>query len=358
MSSIFYDARNVYSWLEDEISRNVFNMRLAYSATGDIRYVVNMDSANRNLSSDIEKFAKQMESPRRKIIYGAGVNGKAILELLAPNNTVLFIDNYREESIDDETGLPIYSFKEFTELFPNELNNYQYIISVINRRVSSSIKNDLIAHGVSGNNIVVAPKEWRNNESQYFDFFEPRENEVFVDCGCYDGSTCYRFAGWCGDKGYEYIYGFEPDSKSFYRCEEMLASLAKCKVFNLGTSLKDETVYFKITGKEDACALTKEETEGLECNCIEKVNVVSLDSFLKGRRVTFIKMDIEGMEWETLLGAERILREQKPRLAISVYHKIDDFVRIPVWLKKVNPDYKFYFRHYSLVSNETILYVE
>ncbi len=67
-------------------------------------------------------------------------------------------------------------------------------------------------------------------------------------------------------------------------------------------------------------------------------------------------MDIEGAELEALKGSERIIREQKPKLAISIYHKAEDFVDIPAWLLALAPEYKLYYRHYSLYKYETILY--
>ena len=96
----------------------------------------------------------------------------------------------------------------------------------------------------------------------------------------------------------------------------------------------------------------------MDDGCIEEIDVVSLDDYLRDKRVTFIKMDIEGAEWDTLLGAEKIIRKNKPRLAISVYHKMGDFIRIPKFLLSIHSDYKIYFRQYSLINNETIMYAE
>jgi hypothetical protein len=67
-------------------------------------------------------------------------------------------------------------------------------------------------------------------------------------------------------------------------------------------------------------------------------------------------MDIEGAEFAALEGAENIIKMQKPRLAISVYHKPEDIITIPNLLLKYNKDYKFKLRHYSCCEYDTVLY--
>lgn len=86
------------------------------------------------------------------------------------------------------------------------------------------------------------------------------------------------------------------------------------------------------------------------------VPVCSIDSELQGKHITFIKMDIEGAEMKALKGAEKTIRDLKPKLAISVYHKLEDMVNIMAYLSKLNPEYKFQLRHYSGCQWETVLY--
>ncbi len=72
--------------------------------------------------------------------------------------------------------------------------------------------------------------------------------------------------------------------------------------------------------------------------------------------VTFIKMDIEGAEYQAILGAKNIINKYKPKLAICVYHKPEDIWELPWLIHKINPEYKFYLRHYSFGDVETVLY--
>ena len=89
----------------------------------------------------------------------------------------------------------------------------------------------------------------------------------------------------------------------------------------------------------------------------EEVQTASLDEYMDGQAASFIALDIEGAELTALFGAERIIREQKPKLAICVYHKPEDLYEIPELVKKLRPDYQLYLRHYhSLDMLETVLY--
>lgn len=67
-------------------------------------------------------------------------------------------------------------------------------------------------------------------------------------------------------------------------------------------------------------------------------------------------MDIEGAELEALYGAKRIISEQRPKLAISIYHRPEDIVELSHLIMKYNDSYKFYLRHHSIVSWDTVLY--
>ena len=85
------------------------------------------------------------------------------------------------------------------------------------------------------------------------------------------------------------------------------------------------------------------------------IQAMPLDSVLTDAP-TFIKMDIEGAEYNALLGAERLIRERHPKLAICVYHSIEDYIRIPLLIRSFYSGYRFYFRHHSVTSGESVLY--
>ena len=67
-------------------------------------------------------------------------------------------------------------------------------------------------------------------------------------------------------------------------------------------------------------------------------------------------MDIEGSEKAALQGCKRHILKDAPKLAICVYHKLNDVWWVPQYIKSLNPAYKFYLRHYSSLPCETVIY--
>ena len=92
---------------------------------------------------------------------------------------------------------------------------------------------------------------------------------------------------------------------------------------------------------------------------IDSFTSTSLDDYADNKqlsRVDFIKMDIEGAEMNALDGAAKIIREFKPQLAISAYHKNEDLWEIPIKLKTLNPSYELYYGHHSPIRWESVFY--
>lgn len=67
-------------------------------------------------------------------------------------------------------------------------------------------------------------------------------------------------------------------------------------------------------------------------------------------------MDIEGAELPALHGALKIIKRDKPTLAICVYHKREDLITIPQYIKKIVPEYKLYLRVHYAYASELVLY--
>ncbi len=192
-----------------------------------------------------------------------------------------------------------------------------------------------------------------NSHSQYFPkdgILCHKNDEVFVDAGGYDGWTTIGFANWAG-KQYKGAYILEADDTMFNVCRELISMkhIPNTKIVKKAVYSKSGSVTFDNNNFDSGSGMISGD-EGVEVECI------SIDELLNGAEATFIKMDIEGSEMNALYGAEKTISKYRPKLAISIYHWDNDLWKIPLYLMKKYPFYKFYIRHYTKISTETVLY--
>ena len=86
------------------------------------------------------------------------------------------------------------------------------------------------------------------------------------------------------------------------------------------------------------------------------VETTTIDEYFKNIKIGFIKMDIEGAERRALTGGMHTIKRDRPILAISIYHGLDDIVGIPKMLMNELDNYEFIVRHHSYTYSETVLY--
>ena len=73
------------------------------------------------------------------------------------------------------------------------------------------------------------------------------------------------------------------------------------------------------------------------------VEIVTLDEDIE-ESISVIKMDIEGAEKAAINGAARHIKEDRPKLMISAYHKPEDIFEIPHLINDIRDDYQYYLR--------------
>lgn len=179
---------------------------------------------------------------------------------------------------------------------------------------------------------------------QYFEDFIPYGNkEVFLDVGSFDGYTSQEFMRI--NPNYKSVHVFEPEEKNILICKENLAENENILFYQMGLADKEQTLRFDTSGSSSRISEIGD----------TQIKVTSLDK-LDIKDVTFIKMDIEGAEEGAILGARETITKYHPKLAISVYHKANDFWKIPELILSIRTDYKLYLRHYTEGIAETVMF--
>ena len=340
--SLMEITRKIYNAIADEESKRVFENRVMYSLTKDGKYLMNLIRSV-DLYKSIRK-AFEGET-RKKYIFGAGIRGRYLVDLFSDVSFEAFIDSFATGSVN---GLEIISFDDFIK--GDDGDSVIYISAL---KYQHEQYEQLIAAGISEKRIVNIAKMQADfwYERQYFDLpqliEQMAEREVFIDGGCYDAANSLRFMEFAKDKE-AYIYAFEPDEENLILCEDKLNQVCNGNFTLFQKGLWSEETILSFSSGENVASHLSE-------NGNIKVPVADIDSVVNDK-VTFIKMDIEGSECEAIKGAQNTIKTYKPRLAISVYHKLEDIWSIPKLILELNPNYKLYFRHYSIAGDETVLY--
>lgn len=175
------------------------------------------------------------------------------------------------------------------------------------------------------------------------------DEEVFIDCGAYDGDSIIAFLNQTKKK-YKKIVAFEPDQAVSAKIEEYIKKnrFKNVKLHSKGVlNYTGSASFFYEPASGWNSVIDSGETH---------FPVIALDECEDAQDATFIKMDVEGSELNALKGAKNIIQSNRPKLAISLYHKKEDLINIPLYLNEICVDYKFALRHHSLKHWETILY--
>lgn len=345
---VYEISRIVYEKMGDSLSKETYAKRMLYNLTGDEKYLNELIMCN----EVIQKIINWVEETRDKkhIIYGAGDWGTKIATLLKQIKWDYFIDKKKAGEIIN--GIKVISFDEIQDL----KEDVAILISM--QKEFEEIENCLLDIGIGGRKVLTLARIMKEMKQPYFEDFLPHsDNEVFVDAGVYDGGTTLDFIKW--SKNYKKIYMFEPSMDYYNRFFENVKYVENCDWIKKGLWSYDDVLKFyegldHDLGMGEKLSGINSKYKYSEGKWID-VPVTSLDRTVN-HKVTFIKMDIEGSEMEALKGCENIIRKYRPKLAICLYHKLEDPWEIPRIILEYNPEYKIYVRHYSFDMLDTVLY--
>jgi len=175
-------------------------------------------------------------------------------------------------------------------------------------------------------------------------------DELFIDCGAYDGDTMRSLLSTQGTYSGK-IIAFEPDPANFKKLEQYVLELPKgikerVNVYPFAVGASKSKVRFEASGTEASAVGSGD----LEVDC------ATLDEALGNKNPTYIKMDIEGSELDALMGAQNIIRENLPVLAICSYHCQDHLWRIPTLIHSYSDKYRFFLRPHLLEVWDLVCY--
>ena len=169
------------------------------------------------------------------------------------------------------------------------------------------------------------------------------EYKIYADLGAYNGDTVRSYLEYCPNL--KEIHAFEPDARNFKKLSIYAESEERAKVYayNYASNDKDETVEFISSGNRNS---SKSGTNSHQFKTIS-IEARRLDSIIDS--VDFIKYDVEGAEYDAIIGSEKLIIDKSCDLLVSMYHKNEDLYELPIFVNKLNPNYKLYLRRFPYI---------
>ena len=184
-----------------------------------------------------------------------------------------------------------------------------------------------------------------------------------LDIGVYRGIYSYQLS-----KNFKMVHSFEPNPLLFpYLDKNLKKIIENLNLYNLALSDKDGETKLKIPVRSSS--IFKSNIEELyklgaasihpnkTFNDFKEINVkkMKLDNINIGNKIGFIKIDVEGHEYEVIEGGKKTILENKPVLLIEIEKRhsnrsVDDSIN---HINKLG--YKsYYVKNNELLSSDTL----
>lgn len=327
-------------------------------------------------------------------LFGAGNSAQFCVDYCKERNYKItaFIDNNKGKQGTEYLGLPVISYEEFKKngggavlvtvkvgyegilkqlsecsaamtfdawTAVHDIKRYDALYEMLYDDKSKKVLEALLNTRFTGCVDYIAEQF---DPLQYFSvpgFYWDSEDVTLVNIGCFVGDTIEEFVD-VYKGAFDHIYAFDIGAKQLMAARNTADQLARKWCFDKEKITFEHCGVGKETRK--ACIKTTDSRHLSSMRVSEEekgaggIDSICLDDYFCNTKTTFWIADIEGQEMNMLLGGGRIIKRDKPKMALSAYHRPDDLLNMAETIKKFVPEYKFALRHHSSMATETVLY--
>lgn len=323
-------------------------------------------------------------------VFGAGAGGVRIVDQLRilDKGVSLILDNSLEKSGTEMRGVPvalpcsknvnenpvILASEWYSEILPQldslgckKYSNFSilglgkdtvglYAVSEINwlhNRLADDISRDELTHISNYLDGLQTKRSLSSYEQYHHPAISLKKGDVVIDGGAFDAMSTLALLTHHNTN--LDIHCFEPEPQNIIQCERAIFKHDKNRCITLipkGLWSEKNTFSFTSSDKTNAAGSRIGDQGDI------KIDVTDIDSYCNKYSLSprLIKMDIEGAEYQALIGASDTIKKCAPYLAICLYHDFDDLWRIPRLIDSLVPDYHMHIGHHSETWYETVLY--
>ena len=229
--------------------------------------------------------------------------------------------------------VPVFGDNLFTGGFYAEhKEKFEKARSLLADERSRTLFDDLIRFKLSG----TASYLWdtQSPEQTICECLHPERYRICADLGAYVGDTAEMMLGLFPNV--TRIDAWEPDPKTFKKLERYALEHPQVRPFMSASLDRTGSVEFAVSGNRNA---------GIDApGKVAPVPCTAPDDLYRNDPPDFIKIDVEGAERPTLLGAKQTISKHRPDLLLSLYHRSEDLFDLPILLNEICPDYRLYLR--------------
>ena len=245
--------------------------------------------------------------------------------------------------ISEETELyapdvPVFGDKLFNmEFFTEHENELEAAYSLLEDERSKFVFENVINYKLSGKiDYLFACDD--DEDAVTRELVEPLSVKNYADLGAYNGDTIRLLMSKTGSL--QNVVAFEPDRRNFKKLTDWAETVENPQIsaYKLGAWSHKDTLFFDASGNRNA---NLQQEGGKQ---LTEVEVDALDSVAGGFAPDYVKYDVEGSEYEALMGSKKTIAEYSPTLLVSLYHRSEDLYKLPALVKELNVGYKLYLR--------------
>lgn len=336
-------------------------VELFISSSSTKKYILGINKLTKSVLKNVEvdgiidDFTRVQRSRKKEILQIDDVAKDAIILWTSTGSPLEVKRTLDKKGFKNISYLAFYRYSTFDLIEPpfitdfeddykNNKESYDYLYNLFSDKKSKEVFEKIINFKMSFDYDFMEGFT-NNHEGQYFDkeLIPDIKSIRFVDGGGYVGDTATEVIKNYPD--FEKIYLIEPIAENIRIARRELGHYENIEFLTCGVSNKKATLHFN----EEKSFST---IYGKGTNSVE---VDTIDNLIK-ERVDFIKLDIEGAEQDAIDGAKETIKRYKPILAICIYHKAEDWYKVPQKVLEIERDYSLYLRHYMEGIFETVLY--
>ena len=230
------------------------------------------------------------------------------------------------------------------EYLQENADKLQKVKKLLADEQSRKVLDDIISYKLTGDIKLLKGCETPTDEG--WSLLKIGKQETSIDLGAYNGDTVDKFLR-ITNKEFEHIYALEPDRRSFDRMVRRNYALGR-GIFhpvNAAAWNEDTILQFRHSGGRSSAAAGGKYGRGR----MVPVQAMKVDTLLEGSKATLLKFDVEGSEREALEGASETISKYRPKLILSVYHRTEDLLELPLKIHDMYGGYKLYLRHHPYI---------